>query len=532
MYHHYLTASLLAALLTAASAGHAVSADAGTTKPASGTAKPLPRDATGPVKDEDFEHLFGDTSVSPDRTEAFFQDEWVTTAPEFANLTTTEAIAKRAEERARQADAISSASNAQWRQTAAGAEPFKAQMPGVKVRLGNEVLFESPELLARLKGKRVGLITNPSGVDSAFVSTIDKLAGHPEIKLTALFAPEHGVRGAERAGEKVETRVDERTGVTVHSLHGKDKKGRSQNKPRPSMLENVDILMYDIQDIGNRSYTYPGTMKLCMQAAAENGKEFWVLDRPNPMGGRLVSGNVADPAYLTLVGWAPVAYLSGLTPGELARWLNEETGIGCRLTVVPMQGWTRDMKWWDTGLPWIPTSTHMQTPEACWYIAMTGTFGELNVINEGVGYPLPFAYFGAPWMDPDRLAAELNREGLPGLVFRPAYYRPYYHVFKDKMCGGVQIHITDFDKVMPVEASMHIIAVIQRLYPEQEFLDAGAGAGPQKRRSRVAMFNKVMGTNKVRAALKAGKSGAEVTAMWARERDRFAREREKYFLYH
>ncbi|MCX7716900.1 MAG: DUF1343 domain-containing protein [Candidatus Sumerlaeaceae bacterium] len=531
MFHHYLTACLTAVTVATAAAGYAVSTDTGTTTPPDGTAKPLPRNAKGPVTDEDFKHLFGDTSVSPERTEAFFQDEFVTTPPAFADLRTTEAVAKLADERARQADAISSASNARWRQSAGKVEPFKARIPGVKVRLGNEVLFDSPELLARLKGKRIGLITNPTGMDSAFVSTIDKLASHPDIKLTALFAPEHGVRGAERAGEKVETRVDERTGVIVYSLHGRDKKGRPQNKPRPSMLENVDVLMYDIQDIGNRSYTYPGTMKLCMQAAAENGKEFWVLDRPNPMGGNLVSGNVADPSYVTLVAWAPVAYLYGLTQGELAGWLNTETGIGCDLTVVPMKGWTRDMKWWDTGLPWIPTSTHMQVPEACWYIALTGTFGELNVINEGVGYPLPFAYFGAPWIDPDRLAAELNREGLPGLVFRPAYFRPYYHVFKDKMCGGVQIHITDYDKVMPVEASMHIIAVINRLYPEQEFLDSGAGADPVKRRNRVAMFNKVMGTNKVRAALKAGKSGAEVSAMWAAERDRYAKEREKYFLY-
>jgi uncharacterized protein YbbC (DUF1343 family) len=189
------------------------------------------------------------------------------------------------------------------------------------------------------------------------------------------------------------------------------------------------------------------------------------------------------------------------------------------------------MKWWDTGLPWITTSTHMQTPEACWHIAITGTLGELNSVNEGVGYPLPFAYVGAPWINSERFAHELNKRHLPGIYFRPAYYKPYYLTFKDRQCGGVQLHIYDFDKVMPVETGMHIIEAINKLYPEQKILSAGADADTTKTRARIGMFNKVMGTNKVRKGLLEGRSAQEVTDDWAAEREQFRKEREKYFLY-
>lgn len=499
-------------------------ADAKTTQPMK-----LPNEVPGPHNDEDFVHLFGDVDVPSTRTEAFLQDSEYTPPGEplpGEDATTDTRIAYT-----EAATTESLRRNAEWRAENAGKPAEPVEFTGAKVKLGNEVLFDDPALLKKLDGKRIGLITNPSGMDSRFVSTIDKLAATPGVKLTALFAPEHGVRGAERAGEKVLTRKDEKTGVPVYSLHGSDEKKRRQSKPRPSMLDDVDILMYDIQDIGNRSYTYAGTMKLAMQAAVENGKEFWVLDRPNPMGGNLVSGNVLDTDYMTLVGWAPLAYLYGLTPGETALWLNKETDIGCELTVVPMKGWKRSMKWWDTGLPWIPTSTHMQVAEACWYIAMTGTFGELHALNEGVGYPLPFGYFGAPWVDPDCLAQELNSRKLPGVVFRPAYFRPYYHIYKEQMCGGVQIHITDYDEAAPVEASIHIMDALNRLYPEQRILEGGAVEPAKKRAGRIGMFNRVMGGNTIRRQLIEGVPADEIIAGFAKERDAFAKQREKYFLY-
>ena len=317
--------------------------------------------ATHP-EDEATTHLFGDTTIPKGRTEAFFWAELPKEATAQEKSETTASRAKRLEKLAKQADAVSTAANVAWRRAHPSPQPPDPKLTDVKVKLGNEVLFEDAKYLDALKGKRVGLITNASGMDSKFVSTIDKIAAIPGAKLTALFAPEHGVRGEKGAGDKVLDELDPVTGVQIYSLHGSDKQKRSQNKPRKSMLKDVDVLVYDIQDIGNRSYTYAGTMKLCMQAAKENGKAFMVLDRPNPMGGELVSGNVLDPDYVTLVGWGPVAYLYGLTAGETAKLLNEQ--IGCDLTVVPMKGWKRSMKWSDTGLPWIPTSTHMQNPRS------------------------------------------------------------------------------------------------------------------------------------------------------------------------
>ncbi|MCX7019974.1 MAG: DUF1343 domain-containing protein [Candidatus Sumerlaeota bacterium] len=481
--------------------------------------------------DEATSHLWGDTSVPKGRAASFFYDE----TP--AELSPAEFKAKPEERKARleaaasAANAISSASNQEWLRANAHAASAPVRLKNAKVKLGNEALVEDLRYTNLLRGKRIGLITNNTGIDSHFVSTIDKLTRIRGCKLTALFAPEHGIRGAQGAGEKVDTEIDPITSVPVYSLHGTDAKKRAQNKPRPSMLKDVDTLVYDIQDIGNRSYTYAGTMKLCMQAAAENGKEFVVLDRPTPMGGKLISGNVLDPDFVTLVGWAPVAYIYGMTPGEMARMLNDKGQMGLKLTVIPMKGWKRGMKWWDTGLPWIPTSTHMQTPEACWHIAITGMLGELNSVSEGVGYPLPFAYVGAPWIESQRLADELNSRKLPGLYFRPAYFKPYYGIFKDKQCGGVEIHLLDFDKVMPVEAGMHIIEALQKMYPEQKILLGGADAESTKTRARVSAFNKVMGGKSVRRALLEGKPAAEIIKSWAPEREKFAKEREKYLLY-
>lgn len=476
--------------------------------------------------DEDYVHLFTDTSVFEGRKESFFQDEFAgVTIPKEKSAD----LKKRLEAQAQKADAISTAANVKWREEHRNDPPLQIQLSDVKVKLGDEVLFEDPQYANLLKGKRVGLITNPTGMDSKFVSTIDKLYLSKDIKLTALFAPEHGVRGEKGAGDKVQNEVDPVTGVQIYSLHGSDKKKRGQGKPRPSMLANVDTLVYDLQDIGNRSYTFVGTMKLAMQAAKENDKEFVVLDRPNPMGGNLVSGNVLDMRYVTTVGWGPVAYLYGLTAGETAKLLNEQ--IGCKLTVVPMKGWKRNMTWEDTGLPWIPPSTHMQHAEDCWFIGITGMLGEWTFLNVGVGYPAPFRYVAAPWMDGVRLAAELNSRKLPGLFFRPAYYAPYYNAYMDKQVSGVGIIITDREKVMPVEAGIHLIEAINTMYPEQKLLTAGPDADTTKSRSRVSMFNKVMGGNKVRQALLAGKSAEEVIVEWTPERDKFAKDREKFFLY-
>jgi len=401
------------------------------------------------------------------------------------------------------------------------------ELPNLKVKLGDEVLFENPKYTDLIRDKRVGLITNPTGMDSHFVSTIDKLAFGGVCKLTALFGPEHGIRGDADAGEHVKNSVDEKTSVPVHSLYGKYPDGTPRAIPNAETLASLDVMIYDLQDIGNRSYTYVTTMRNCMKAAAENGKTFIVLDRPNPMSGNFVDGNVLDPKFISTVGWAPVAYLYGMTCGETALWLKDSLKLDkLDLHVVPMEGWERNMTWMDTGLPWIPTSTHMPHPETCWHIALTGTFGELHKLNEGVGYTAPFEYIGAPYIKSRDFADALNSYHLPGVFFRPVYYKPYYGTHKGEMCGGVQVMITDYSKVRPVEAGIYVLEAVMKLYPDADVLYA-----KDPKNDRVSMFNKVMGTDQVRTDLLAGKSAKSIVDGWTKAREDFAKQREKYFLY-
>lgn len=407
---------------------------------------------------------------------------------------------------------------------------YAPELPNLKVKLGDEVLFDNPEYTKLIQGKRVGLITNPTGMDSKFVSTIDKLAFGGVCKLTALFGPEHGIRGDADAGEHVDNSVDERTGVPVNSLYGNYPDGKPRAIPNAETLKNLDVMIYDLQDIGNRSYTYVTTMRNCMKAAAAEGKSFIVLDRPNPMGGNFVDGNVLERDFVSTVGWAPVAYLYGMTCGEMALWLKDDLKLDkLDLHVVPMEGWTRDMTWMDTGLPWIPTSTHMPHPETCWHIALTGTFGELHTLNEGVGYTAPFEYVGAPFIKSQQLADELNRRKLPGVFFRPVYYKPFYGTYKGEMCGGVQVMITDYAAVKPVEAGVHVMEAVNKLYPEADILNVKKT--DKESSSRVSMFTKVMGTDKVRDALVTGKSAEEIVESWKAPREKFVQESRKFYLY-
>ncbi len=418
-------------------------------------------------------------------------------------------------------------------------KPLDQPIQGVKVRLGNEVLLEEEEHLRHLRGKRVGLITNPSGIDSRFEPTIDKLFRHKDIKLTALFAPEHGLRGAQGAGESVVGGRDPVTSVTVYSLHGTAPDGTSLRRPTKAAMDSVDVLLYDIQDIGNRSYTYIGSLIECMVAAREAGKPVVILDRPNPMGGTMTDGNVLDPSGLSLVGWAPVPYLYGLTPGEVAKWLNEELEttvsgkakqrIQADLHVVPMEGWKRSMKWWDTGLPWIPTSTHMQNAAACWHIAFSGYMGELRSISEGVGFPAPFEYVGAPFIDGVWLANSLNERNLPGVVFRPVQYRPYYASFEGEMVNGVQAIITDFDAYRPVEAGLHMAELLVNKYPDEDLLLTESRS--RRAKSRASMFDKVMGDKTLRKRLADGEKAADIAAEWKAQREAWQKTANKYLIY-
>ena len=383
----------------------------------------------------------------------------------------------------------------------------------VAVKPGIEVLLEHK--IGLVRGKRVGLITNPTGVNSALVSTVDLLYRHPDVELAALFAPEHGVRGDFHAGETVGQNTDIKTGIPVFSLYGKNK------KPTPEMLHGIDILIYDIQDTGTRGYTYIYTMAYAMEAARENNIPFFVLDRPNPLGGNRVEGNVLEPDFSSFIGLYPIAQVYGMTVGELARFFNQEFRLDCQLTVIPMMNWRREMTFAETGLPWVPTSPHIPHAETVLFSAATGCIGELNTVSIGVGYPAPFELFGAPWIDADKLAHELNHRNLPGVFFRPIHFRPYYLHFKGEICSGVQIHIRDQAQFSPAKVQIHLLEAVIRLFPEQNILDT----------EQITMFDSAFGTDKVRKALLNGKSAKEIIKEWQIDLEKFRKKREKYLIY-
>ena len=323
----------------------------------------------------------------------------------------------------------------------------------IKVKTGIEMLKESNFKL--LKGKRVGLITNPTGVDNQLRSTIDILHRAPNVQLVALYGPEHGVRGDVHAGDKVSDFKDPNTGVPVYSLYG------STRKPTKEMLEGVEMLVYDIQDIGCRSYTYISTLYLAMQAAAENNIDFVVLDRPNPLGGLKVEGNVVEEGFISFVSQLKIPYLYGLTCGELAEMINGEGMITqpCKLTVVKMKKWRRKMHFGDTGLPWVPTSPHIPFAHSAYFYPVSGILGELGYLSIGVGYTLPFEMFAAEWIDAEQFAGALNAKRLPGITFRPLHLKPYYAVGQGKNLQGVQVHLTDFSKARLSDIQFHVMEV-------------------------------------------------------------------------
>ena len=385
------------------------------------------------------------------------------------------------------------------------------------VKPGIDMILEKH--LGLIKGKKVGLITNPTGVNAQFTSSIDLLHQCKACELVALFGPEHGIRGDYFAGAQVGHTTDTATGVMTYSLYPRYK------KPTPEMLKDVEVLLYDIQDIGVRGYTYIYTMAYAMMAAKENNIPIIVLDRPNPLGGNLVDGNILDPKFSSFIGMYPIAYVYGMTPGELALYFNKEFNIGAKLKVVKMKGWTRSMKYWDTGLPWVPPSTHIARPDSAFYCAITGIMGELHTVNEGVGYTLPFEIVGAPWINPQQLADDLNRRKLPGIYFRPISYEPRYFAFANQKCHGVQIHITDYDAVKPVQTCIHIMEAINKLHPDQHIFQN------PKAPNRIAMFDKAMGTDEVRLALEKGASAEEIIRNWQPALEKFLKTRAKYLLY-
>jgi len=384
------------------------------------------------------------------------------------------------------------------------------------VRSGLDVFLDNPPDVVR--GKRVGLITNPSGVDERLRSTIDLLAADRDIHLVALFGPEHGVRGDQSGGTTVGDSVDPKTALPVHSLYGPTR------KPTPAMLRGIDVLVFDIQDVGARFYTYTSTLALAMQAAAAQGIPFVVLDRPDPLSGELVGGPVLDPRWSSFIGMYPIPVLYGMTIGELARFVNTEFGLGAALTVVPMEGWRRAM-WFDqTGLPWVMTSPGIPHFRTAVLYPVTGPIGDTN-LSVGVLTTEPFELVGGTFIQPWRLRAALEARQPGGVAFREDYWRGEpWTASGGPEYAGVEIRVTDRDRYRPMDLLLNLLDVVRRLYPGQ--FRWGATSGTRY------TFDLDMGTDQVRRALNAGRTPEQIERDWDPGLSGFLKTREKYLLYH
>ena len=374
-----------------------------------------------------------------------------------------------------------------------------------------------------LRGKRVGLVTNPSGVDRYLRSTIDILFEAPEVNLVALYGPEHGVRGDAYAGDHVASGKDPKTGLPVYSLYG------STRKPTPEMLKGVDVMVYDIQDVGTRSYTFISTLGLVMRACAEKDIEVVVLDRPNPLGGLKVEGSYVEPGFFSFVSEFRIPYIYGLTVGELAVLINEEglncgvdgkeAPLKCRLTVIPMRGWERSMLYKDTGLPWILPSPNIPSEASAIGYPSAGIAGEFGYLHIGVGYTIPFQTFAAPWIDADKLKEKLDSYNIPGTAFRTIHYKPL--TAKD-MQHGVQFFYTDYESATISLTQFYVMQAVQELYPARN---------PYKTLGKTRMLDIVCGTDYVRREFGKRLKVEDIESWWMKDVEAFKELSKNYYLY-
>jgi len=404
------------------------------------------------------------------------------------------------------------------------------------VKLGVEVLFEKrPDLV---RGKHVGLITNPTGLDSKLDSIVEIFRAHPEVKLTALYGPEHGVRGNAQAGEYVAFYYDEHFKLPVFSLYGQTHKPPTDmmtnideymrnfdtkhegKQVEAGMMQSVDVMVFDLQDVGTRVYTYIATMANAMSAAAEADIPFIVLDRPNPINGVAMEGPILEyPEHSSFIGLYPIPLRHGMTAGELAQLFNDKfLKKKVKLTVVPMENWTRD-EWFDeTSLPWVLPSPNLPTLDAT-TVYPGQVILEGSNLSEGRGTTKPFEMFGAPWIDGLVLAKKLNELHLPGVKFREVWFTPTFSKFKDQLCGGCQLHVTDRNAYQPIATTLSILSVVKATYGDKlEF--------------HASYIDKVMGTSTVREALERGEPVEKIVAATQPGLKEFAKLREPYLLYH
>jgi uncharacterized protein YbbC (DUF1343 family) len=403
------------------------------------------------------------------------------------------------------------------------------------VKLGDEVLFEKH--LDLIRGKHVGLITNPTGLDSHLDSIIERFRAQPGVELAALYGPEHGVRGDAQAGEYVPFYYDEHLKLPVFSLYGQTHKPPANmmtnideymrtfdtkhegKQVAPGMMKSVDVMVFDLQDVGTRVYTYIATMAYAMQAAADAGIPFIVLDRPNPVNGVAMEGPILEyPQHSSFIGLYPIPLRHGMTAGELARLFNDKfLTKKVNLTVVPMENWSR-AEWFDeTSLPWVLPSPNLPTTESAAVYP-----GEVMIegtnLSEGRGTTKPFEFFGAPWIDGFVLAKQLNQLHLPGVKFREVWFTPTFSKFAGHQCGGCQLHVTDREAYQSVATTLSILATVKELYGDKlEF--------------HAAYFDKVLGTSSVREALERGEPAAKIVAAFQPGLAAFGKLREPYLLY-
>lgn len=390
-----------------------------------------------------------------------------------------------------------------------------------KVKVGADVILSS-EYESLLKGKRIGLITNHTAVNGQMQSTISLLKAAAKTKgytIQAFFSPEHGLTGAVHNSKSVSHSVDQEN-IPIFSLYG------TTHRPTAEMLKNIDLLIYDIQDIGSRSYTYSSTLFFAMEEASKHHVSMVVLDRPNPINGIVVDGPMMEEKWRSIVGYLSVPYCHGMTIGELAKFFNEEYDIHCDLTVVPMKGWKRNMTFEETGLTWIPTSPNIPEATTVFHYPMTGILGELQLVNIGVGYTLPFKLVGAPWIKAEDFAAQLNAQKAPGVYFQPFYYQPFHGRFANESCEGVLIIVTNPLLFKPVSTQYLIIGVLKNLYPDK-FKQALESACKRK-----SMFCKVNGTEEVYRIIKEDKYIIwKLRELHQKEREAFLVKRKKYLMY-
>lgn len=385
-------------------------------------------------------------------------------------------------------------------------------MKFTRVKTGVDLLLQAPE--KHIGSQGIGLITNPTGITGDVIPDVDAFQKNERILLRTVFGPEHGSGGDAQDGQKIKSITDD-SGLVTHSLFGR------VLKPTKRMLEGLEALVFDIQDVGARFYTYPSTMTYALEAAKENHLRFYVLDRPNPINGLNTEGNVLQPDFASFVGLNPVPIRHGMTIGELALLINDR--VDAELEVIPLANWKRGM-WFDqTGLTWVQPSPNVPTLDTATVYPGTCLFEGTN-LSEGRGTTRPFEVIGAPWLDGREWALALNGLRLPGVVFRPCVFTPYFSKYKGSQCRGVQVHVLDRVRFEPVKTALHMLQTVLRRWP-QDFKWLPSLPGEH------CHFDHLAGTDKTRIQLMGGRAAVDIVEDWEDALSHFLERREEFLLY-